>query len=182
MSEWLGQESRLLLNISKEGCSTAFLGNLCHHSVTFTVKTVSWWLKGASCVSVCAHCLCSWHWAPLKEAWLCLLCIIPSHIYRHWWNPPFPGWTVSALSFSSEERCSSPFIILLDFHWSLSCIYPCLFFTEEPRTEPSMAGVASVVLNRREIAEISCFVFLQSCLLHILSYKATKQPPWWACS
>ena len=32
---------------------------------------------------VCAHSLLSWHWTPLKRAWLHPLCTLPSCTYRH---------------------------------------------------------------------------------------------------
>ena len=46
-------------------------------------KNVFWCVEGTSCVSVCAHCFWSCHWAPLKRAWLCPLCTLPSGIYIH---------------------------------------------------------------------------------------------------
>ena len=50
-------------------------------------KVVSWCSEGTCCVSVCAHCLWSCHWAPWKRAWLPLLCTLPSGSYIHWWDP-----------------------------------------------------------------------------------------------
>lgn len=32
---------------------------------------------------VCAHCLSPWHWAPVKRAWLQLLCTLPAGIFIH---------------------------------------------------------------------------------------------------
>jgi len=39
--------------------------------------------RRTSRVSVCAHCLWSWHWAPLERTWLCPLYTLPSGIYTH---------------------------------------------------------------------------------------------------
>ena len=45
------------------------LGSLCQCSITCTAQKCSWCSEGTSCVPVCAHCLLSWHWAPLKRPW-----------------------------------------------------------------------------------------------------------------
>lgn len=50
---------------------------------------------------LCASCLLSCHWTPLKRAWLCVHDAILSGIYPHWLGTPCPepssGWTVPAL-------------------------------------------------------------------------------------
>jgi len=79
--------------------------------------------KKAPCAPVCAHGLLLWIWAPLKEAWLCSHCTLPSGVYRHlseWLSglirypltkPPHPQaesphhldglcWTLSGMSVS----------------------------------------------------------------------------------
>lgn len=38
--------------------------------------------RGNSCVSDCAPCLVTCHWAPLKRNHLCLLCTFPSGFYK----------------------------------------------------------------------------------------------------
>ena len=57
-------------------------------------KRVSWCWEATSCVSVCARCLWSCHWAPLKGAWLHLLFTLPSAFCTHWWDSP---WAFSSL-------------------------------------------------------------------------------------
>lgn len=89
------------------------LGNLCQSLITFTVEVLS-------DVSVCVHCHWSCLWAPLKKALLCLLCTFSSGIYKIPLPIFYPGWTVPAFSLSSYERCSSPFIIFLALHWTIS--------------------------------------------------------------
>ena len=80
--------TRWLLNISRDGDSTTTLAKLCQCSVTLTVKSVSWCSEGTSRVSVCACCLWSWHWAPLKRPWLPILCTLPSGFYVSRSDPP----------------------------------------------------------------------------------------------
>lgn len=53
-----------------------------HHS---TVQNCFLVFRGSLCVTVC---LLYWHWAPLRRAWLHLLCIFCLGIYRHWWDSP----------------------------------------------------------------------------------------------
>lgn len=77
--------SRHLLKIPHERNSTTSLGNLFQCSTTHTQHRSAFWCSnGASCVLVCAHCLFSWHWAPLNRPWLHLLSILPSGIYLYW--------------------------------------------------------------------------------------------------
>lgn len=53
-----------------------------------------------------------------------------------------------SLSPSSQERCSSPSVIFMALHWTLSS--PCLFCTGEPRTGPRTPGKALPVLRGEE--------------------------------
>lgn len=53
----------LPLKISKEETLHPLLGSLCQRCVTCSTY---WCSEGTSCVPVCAHCLLSWCWAPLK--------------------------------------------------------------------------------------------------------------------
>jgi len=70
--------------------------------------SVTWCLGGTSCVSVCAHCLLSCHWAPLKRVCLHPLCTLPSGICVHWWDPLWAfsssGWTAPTLSAFPNMR------------------------------------------------------------------------------
>lgn len=71
--------------------------------------------------SVCAHCLWSCHWVPLKTLDP-LLCMLPSGFCTYWWDPLWafssPGYTaLPALSLSSLERCSSCLIIRQQMWW-----------------------------------------------------------------
>lgn len=69
-------------------------------------------IQRTSCVSVCGHCLCSCCWAPLRRAWPCPLCTLPSGIWAHQWNH---SWTFSSLA----EQCQKP-------DWSPDSQYPLL--------------------------------------------------------
>lgn len=66
----------------------------------------------------------SWLWAPPKRAWLHLFCILPSGIYIHVSDTLRLLFSMlnylSSLSLTSSERYSSPFIILVPLHWTLS--------------------------------------------------------------
>lgn len=84
----------------------------------------SWCSDGTSCVPVCTHCLLPSHWAPLRRAWPCLLCILPSGICGHPCNAPSLLFcrlsSPSSLCLSSQERCPSPLNILVALHCTLS--------------------------------------------------------------
>lgn len=45
--------------------------------------SASWSLDGIPCVPICAHCLLSWHWIPLKRTWLEPLGALYAGIYIH---------------------------------------------------------------------------------------------------
>lgn len=124
--------NREVLNISRGGDTTSLASLFC--SVTLTVK--NFFLVSASVrtffVSVCAHHLSSYQWAPLRRVgpnphppdilllnthWLDLLCLIYSRLSRP-----------SSLNLSSYEWCSSSMIILIAlcltcFRSSLSLLY-----------------------------------------------------------
>jgi len=75
--------SRRVLNISREGDSTASLGSLCQGSVTLRGKKFFSCPTGTSSASVCAHCPLSCHWAPLKGVWPLPPDTHPADIYKH---------------------------------------------------------------------------------------------------
>lgn len=75
------------------GHSTVSLGNLHQCSITAQWRSASRCSDRTSHIPVCAHCLLTWHWEPMKRAWLHLLCMLPSGMYRHWWDRP---WTFSS--------------------------------------------------------------------------------------
>lgn len=93
--------SRWFLRFSKVGDCTASLGNLCQLSVAQAVKKgFSLCSDGRSCVSFCTHCLSSWHWSPLKRAWL---------------HPPFTYWLIRfplSLLFCRLKSSSSQSFLL----------------------------------------------------------------------
>lgn len=86
--------------------------------------SAAWCLEETSCVSVCAHCLLSWYWAPTERAWLrslhcCIGCLntwtkILLRMLFSRLNSP------GCLSFSSQERCSRSFTILVALLCTLS--------------------------------------------------------------
>ena len=122
------------------------LCNLCHCSVTCTAQKCFWWSE----VPVCASCLFSQHWAPQTRFWLYPLCILPSGIYRHGYRlNTFLQAEHFSIKLSSQERCSSPFIILCPYVQPFS-VCACLSCTRGPRTGHSTPGVASPMQNRRE--------------------------------
>lgn len=108
------------------GDSTPSLGSVFHYSLTAWHRSVSWCWDRTSHVALCARCLLSWHWLPLTRTGLCPLCTLSSGIYYQQ-NPLLslfsrlnsPGFP----SHSSQERCSSPSLILA-FHCSLQQL-PC---------------------------------------------------------
>lgn len=65
---------------------------------------------------ICAHCLLSWHGAPLKRAWHCSVYTLSSGeiplLYSRLNNP-------ISLSVCSQVRCSTPFIFLVILYWTL---------------------------------------------------------------
>lgn len=74
--------SKLLLKIFKEENPQSLRGT-CASAMAPTQHRSASCSEGASCVSVCAHCLFSWCWAPLKRAWLHLPCTSPVRPFRH---------------------------------------------------------------------------------------------------
>ena len=57
-------------------------------------------------VSVCAHCLLSCHWAPLKRAWLHRLCTLLSDVGTYWWCLP-----EHSLLQAEQSQLSQPFLM-----------------------------------------------------------------------
>lgn len=107
---------------------------ICASAWSLTEKTVSWYSEGTSCVSVCAYCLWSWHWAPLKRVWLQPLYNLPTSSYTHW--EPFLLYAdeTSSLSLCSQEKCHSLFITLVALRWTTSTVFMSLLhlFTPMP--------------------------------------------------
>jgi len=71
-------KSRCPLDIPKEGDSITSPGNLCQGLLTLTGERCLLMFRAMSCISVCAHRTLLYYWAPLKRAWLHLLCTLPS--------------------------------------------------------------------------------------------------------
>lgn len=96
----------------------------------------------ASFIPACAHYLLSWQGAPLKSTWLCPDCTLFSGIYRHYLQLN----SLSSLSLSSLERCSSSFMMLVAFHWNICSMSISLLY-REPRNGHSTPDVASLMLK-----------------------------------
>jgi len=68
-------------------------------------KIVSWCSVGTSCIPLCACCLLSHSWAPLKKkGCLGALCSLPSGVYTKTWDPPTPS--LHSGPWTSEEQNS----------------------------------------------------------------------------
>lgn len=67
-----------VFSISKDKASTASLDNPCQCLITITVRNCSLMFRGSFCISVCACCLLSFHWTPLRRTWLHFLYTIYS--------------------------------------------------------------------------------------------------------
>lgn len=97
--------SRQFVNTSKEGDSTAHLGNLVQGSVIlhskkdFLLKCVQREPPMFQFVPIAFEPV----WAPLKRVWLSLSCILPLGIYTH-------SWDLSEASFLQAEQpqCTQP--------------------------------------------------------------------------
>lgn len=116
--------SPLLRNISRWRLRVQNFWATCANVLSLlTVKNVSQCSEGAFCVLVCASCLLSCHWTPLKRAWLYLFCTLPSGICIHWWDAPEPSvqaeQSITTL-FSQWKRCSSSLTIFKALCWNLS--------------------------------------------------------------
>lgn len=117
--------SRQLLCICKDGYSIISLGNLCHRLVTFTSdKIVSWCSEGASCISVCDHCLSSCHQAPLGS--LLFAPSLQNCVLMRWsWAPLFwkhRKWDLlnKVKLYHLNDHC-----IISLFHQLLLCLTSC---------------------------------------------------------
>ena len=130
-----------------------FSGNLYQCQSPLLQKCVSWCWRWTFHVSVCAHCLWSCHWAPLKRAWFCPLCTLPWSIDTHRLHIPWafssPSWAVPALS-AFPYRGGAPVPSSSLWHFvGLFPVCPCLSCSEESSTGHSTPGVASPVLRGR---------------------------------
>lgn len=134
--------TRWILTISMYGDSTTSLGNLCQCSVALRNKKKCFLMfKGTSCVSVWAHCLV----APLRRAWLCLLCTLPSGFYVHIGMIPLSFLfsrlnSHSFLCLSLLERDYSHHIIFLALCWTLSNMAMSLLSWEALNFSPGRSG------------------------------------------
>lgn len=88
MSSWV-------VNISKDGDSTAFLVNLFYCVTSLTI--FFFFLSGISFISICAHCLSSSHWVLLRRVWFHLLYSLPRGVCTRFKDLPrafsCQGWT-----------------------------------------------------------------------------------------
>lgn len=132
--------SRQLLKTSKKWNSTTSLGNLCQCFDTCTINKCFLMFRWSFlCFSLCSLFPVI---AQMKRAWL--LSSLHSR-FRYLYTlirfprALFPGWTVPAVSLSSQEKCCNCFIIFVALCWTLVCL--CLLCTGELRTKPSTPGV-----------------------------------------
>lgn len=101
-------------------------------------KSVSLCSEGASCISVSALCFWPCHWevpAPssLHPCFRCLYTLV-----RHPLGLLFSKMkSLSSLSFSLCNICSSPFIIFVALCWTLSSMSTFLSYWEAPQLEES---------------------------------------------
>ena len=124
-SQLLRTMSTQLLNISKvRGCRTS-LGNLCQCLVTLTVKKCLLMFRGNLLCFRFGLLLWSCHWAPLKRAWHYSFCPLSFQAFIHIDEIPLSLLfsrlnSPSSLSLSPQEKRSSPFIVLVAIHCTLS--------------------------------------------------------------
>ena len=105
-------------------------------------KNVSWCAEGTSCVSLCLVLSLGMTGKSLARSSLhppfrFLRTLIKSFlILFSRLNSP------SSLSLSSYQRCSSPFVLFLDFHWTLCSIsMSLLYWWDQNRTQHSSCGL-----------------------------------------
>jgi len=105
--------SRWLLEISKKETPQPLWETCASAPLPAQHRSASWCSEGTP---VCAHCLLSWHWAPLTTAWpppLCTPCQIFMDIDR---KPLFSRMNSPSFPcLSSQQWCSRPFIILVAY-------------------------------------------------------------------
>lgn len=108
--------------------------------------SVAWCSEWTFCVS--SFCLWSHHWVPLKWAWLCLCCTLPSGVYIHGWDPSEPS--------PVQDEQSQPSWLFLVEELLLLSLWPfvglppvcsCISCTGESRTGPTTPDVTSQGLN-----------------------------------
>lgn len=93
--------SRQLLITSKDGDSATSLGDLYQGLANLAIKKIILWCYTKLPVFqfVCVQCLWSCHRAPLKRAWLHVLCTFPSDICTDQWDP---SWAFPTLAEQSQ--------------------------------------------------------------------------------
>lgn len=102
--------SKKLLHISKEKTPQPHWATCASAQSPVQHRNASQCSDRTSRVPVNAHCLLSWHWAPMKRAWLRSLCTLPSvfrHIDKISPEPPLlqAGQSQLSLRLSSQQRC-----------------------------------------------------------------------------
>lgn len=112
------QDHIQFLHISSDGDLSASLSTPCLCSVTLTAKKDFLHSEGTSCVSVCASCPQSCHWALLTRAWLPHRCAFS--VYTHRWNSPQPSLLQDEKSQLSQPFLMVKSIIFLSLCWTLS--------------------------------------------------------------
>lgn len=117
--------------------STSPLGNL-FYLITLTVTSFLC-LQGISCISICALCLLSFHWARLRRVWIHVL--YSHQVFIHMHKIPLSLLftrlnSPRTLSHSLYNRCSKSLTIFVA-HCRTHCS-KCLSCTGELDTAPQM--------------------------------------------
>lgn len=138
----------LLLNISNKGVLTS-LGNLCHCSVTLTMRKFCLMFR----VNFLSLIFFSLPPVPSlgsteKNLAISLCCTLPSHVYTCGWDP-----SESCLLQDKQSQLSWLFLVgemLLSSLWHFAGLLPvcsCVSCIGEPRTDPSTPDVILQGLN-----------------------------------
>lgn len=130
-----------------------------------------------SSVSVCALCFLPCHWAPPRRIWLPFL-YSRHQVFIHVDKiPESLLWSRLNSSSSpnplSSDRCSKPLIIFVALRWTCCSAHPCLSFTGEPSTGPSIQMCFSRAKKRRitSLALLAGIYLMQPKMLLALCHK-----------
>ena len=111
----LEQVASWVLNITRNGDSITFLGNLLQAVTTLRVKKVLC-LNRIYCLSICGYFFLSFSQPPLSRVWLCLLHPLPSGMHTHW-DPPEPFFLQAEQSQLAQPLCVRQVLQSLNRVW-----------------------------------------------------------------